>query len=110
MKNGMFNGVPGLETLQVYLMMDSKTYKIKHVIMAYIFNGEYCGDWELNPETFEKKAWNGRDFTDVIKKWDPYTFFEEPFHECNPLIKDGSDVNLPKCELPPPPVIGPPPP
>ena len=79
--------------------------------MAYIFEGSYCGDFELNPDTFHQSYAN-KDFTDVIKKWDPNTFFKLPFKDCNPLFPEGSDVTLPECEdypiigppLPPPPV------
>ena len=63
-------------------------------------NGKYCGDFELEPEGFQeyKKA---HDFTKVIKKWEPHTFFQLPFFKCNNLLPDGTDVQLPSCDPPP---------
>ena len=96
MKHGYVDGEPGLETMVIYLLIDESTFELKHVLLGYLMNGDYCGDFELNPETFHDSKKN-RDFTDVIKKWEPNTFFELPFFECNNLIPDGSDVKLPRC-------------
>ena len=62
-------------------------------------NGEYCGDFELDPSSY-KEFRKKRDFTNVIKKWEPHTFFTLPFFKCNNLLPDGSNVKLPSCEPP----------
>ena len=38
--------------LRFYIIRDSTTYQIDHVIMAYYKDCKYCGDYELNPVTF----------------------------------------------------------
>ena len=45
------------------------THSILHAVYSYTLNGEYCGDWELNPET-AMQAMQTLDFTDVIQHWD----------------------------------------
>ena len=66
--------------------------------MGYIFEGEYCGDFELNPATLLESK-NKKDFTDVIEVWEPHTFIPEVMHlDCNQLYPDGTDLKLPSCD------------
>ena len=78
--------------------MDPLTYEPQHAVMGYYFNGEYCGDFELNPKTL-MDARSNRDFTDVIKQWPAHTFIPDTMYlECNKLYDDGEDIKLPDCE------------
>ena len=73
--------------------------------MAYVFEGQYCGDFELNPATINEAREN-RNFTDVIKKWPHHTFIPEVMHlECNQLYPDGGDITLPDCDYQPFPLM-----
>ena len=56
--------------------MDAYTHTVKHAVLGYRFNGEYCGDFELNPATLGSAKRN-KDFTDVLKVWPPHTFIPE---------------------------------
>ena len=77
--------------------MDAYTHTVKHAVLGYRFNGEYCGDFELNPATLGSAKRN-KDFTDVLKVWPPHTFIPEKLPtSCNELYPDGSDVILPSC-------------
>ena len=109
LKDGSINGEAGLDTLEVLVVVDKTTMQVLQAFLAYIFNGEYCGDFELNPATFEE-SYKNKDFTDVINKWDPNSFFYLPFKDCNPLLPEGSDVNIPRCGDYPtiPPIVAPP--
>lgn len=71
--------------------------QLTHVYMAYLYKGAYCGDFELDPDTFYMSL-QKKDFTDVIAVHPPNTHFHLPFHDCNPLLPPGSSVKLPLCD------------
>ena len=66
---------------------------MRNAVAGYIFEGEYCGDWELDPNTVldDKLA---HDFSkNVIHKWPPHTFIPDPLPlDCNLLYPDGHSV------------------
>ena len=69
--------------------------------MGYSANGEFCGEYELNPLTLYTARKN-QNFTDVIKTWPAHTFIPEVLPlTCNELYPDGSNVELPECYPPP---------
>ena len=51
MENGSKNGVKGLDAVAIWVQMNPLTYEVVHAVVGYQFQGEYCGDFELNPNT-----------------------------------------------------------
>ena len=76
MEDGYLDGEAGLEAFVIWIQMDAYTHTVKHAVLGYRFNGEYCGDFELNPATLGSAKRN-KDFTDVLKVWPPHTFIPE---------------------------------
>ena len=94
--DGYLYGSCGLNSMALYMILDSESNEIEHIIIGYSYQGSYCGDFELDPLTFDIAIKN-RDFTGVIMKYTPNTILNFPFLDCNTMIDDGSDLKLPLC-------------
>ena len=83
----------------MWILEDTRNNEILHAVLGYVWQGEYCGDYELPAENF-LNARIAHDYRDVKEKLPAHKHIPDPLPsmaESQILHPTRHSVKLPPC-------------